>query len=82
MVGWAVAVAMGAIVCVGTAYYALTDEDGAFAIEGVPPGRYRLRVWHEDLGYVEDLPSPEIHLNGERPEELALRLCITATRVD
>lgn len=34
-------------------YYGLSGVDGRYAIEGVPAGRYRLRLWHEGLGYVE-----------------------------
>ncbi len=28
-------------------YFAVTDEDGRFRIQGVPPGQYVLRAWHE-----------------------------------
>lgn len=28
-------------------YYAVTDDEGRFRLEGVPPGRYRLVAWHE-----------------------------------
>jgi plastocyanin len=28
-------------------YYAVTDEHGAFKIDGVPPGTYKLTMWHE-----------------------------------
>lgn len=31
-------------------FVAVTDENGAFRIEGVPPGAYKLRAWHEALG--------------------------------
>jgi len=31
-------------------YYAITDEKGAFRISGLPPGKYRLRLWHEGFG--------------------------------
>src|SRR5437764_717248 len=33
-------------------YYAVTDAAGAFRIAAVPPGKYRLRMWHEVLGDV------------------------------
>lgn len=31
-------------------FHAVTDARGRFRIEGVPPGRYTLRIWHEELG--------------------------------
>ncbi|HEX8820359.1 MAG TPA: carboxypeptidase regulatory-like domain-containing protein [Archangium sp.] len=31
-------------------YFATSGEDGAFTIEGVPPGTYTLEAWHETLG--------------------------------
>jgi len=33
-------------------YYAVTGADGQFAFD-VPPGQYKLKVWHERLGTVE-----------------------------
>lgn len=38
-------------------YFAVTDEDGVFAIPGVPPGSYQLRVWHVFGGsHTRELP--------------------------
>jgi plastocyanin len=31
-------------------YYAVSGEDGAFAIDKLPPGTYTLEAWHEKLG--------------------------------
>jgi hypothetical protein len=31
-------------------FYALTDPNGAFRIQNVPPGKYWLRMWQETLG--------------------------------
>ncbi|WNG59266.1 TonB-dependent receptor [Archangium gephyra] len=31
-------------------YFATTAEDGAFSIQGLPPGTYTLEAWHETLG--------------------------------
>jgi plastocyanin len=28
-------------------YYAVTDERGAFRIDGIPPGSYKVTLWHE-----------------------------------
>ncbi len=34
-------------------FYAVTGEDGRFAIKGLPPGEYKLGAWHEELGEQE-----------------------------
>ncbi len=31
-------------------YFAVTDGDGKYKIDGIPPGEYELVVWHEALG--------------------------------
>jgi len=31
-------------------FYAVTDETGNFEVEGVPPGKYRITIWHAHLG--------------------------------
>ena len=35
------------VVVVDTPYFAVTDATGAFLIRNVPPGQYKLIVWHE-----------------------------------
>ena len=40
----------GWIVVAEHPYYAVSDENGAFQMEDVPPGNYTLEVWHEKLG--------------------------------
>ena len=32
----------------------LQDDDGAFAIEGVPPGEHTVVAWHERIGERRD----------------------------
>lgn len=34
-------------------YFAVTGDDGSFAIEGVPPGDYVLEAWHPTLGVLQ-----------------------------
>ncbi len=31
-------------------YYAITDAEGQFAFDDLPPGHYKLSIWHERLG--------------------------------
>ncbi len=38
------------VLVVDTPWCALTQSDGTFKIEGVPPGTYKLKLWHESLG--------------------------------
>ena len=38
------------VVVTAEPFYALTDADGNFTIEGIPPGDYEVEVWHEWLG--------------------------------
>jgi plastocyanin len=38
------------IVVTESPYFAVTDKEGEFTIEGVPAGTYKIEVWHEKLG--------------------------------
>ncbi len=42
MVGW--------VVVAANPYYAITDADGTFSFDNLPPGQYKLQIWHERLG--------------------------------
>jgi hypothetical protein len=35
-------------------YYSITDQNGSFSIDSIPPGRYAVRAWHPRLGSVMD----------------------------
>ncbi len=37
------------VVVHGNPYVAVSDPQGSFTIEGIPPGSYEVRVWHERL---------------------------------
>jgi hypothetical protein len=52
---------MSAVIAVAThPYHTVTDLYGAWEIRDVPPGRYKLRVWHEQLGVREqDVEVPD-----------------------
>ncbi len=40
----------GYVHVVGHPYFAVTELDGSFRIDDVPPGKHSARVWHEQLG--------------------------------
>lgn len=44
MTGW--------VVVAAHPFYAVTGADGQFAFDNLPPGQYKLQVWHERLGTV------------------------------
>jgi hypothetical protein len=33
-------------------YFCLTDKDGKFVIKNAPAGKFRLKVWHEEVGWL------------------------------
>lgn len=41
------------VVAVEHPYYAITDEKGSFRIDEVPPGTYKLKMWHEGFSIVK-----------------------------
>ncbi len=48
------------VVVVPSPYVAVTDDSGAFSLDGVPPGRYVLRAWSRRTGGLErtiDVPA-------------------------
>ena len=40
----------GYVIVMDNPYYAVTDENGNFEIKDVPPGKYKVVVWHESMG--------------------------------
>jgi plastocyanin len=37
-----------------TTAFAVTDDSGTYTIEGVPPGKHKIHLWHERLGEKEE----------------------------
>ena len=55
------------IITLRTPYYTQAGGDGRFALEGVPPGQYKLHVWHDRTSeVVQDLSVPATGVSGLR----------------
>ncbi len=64
-------------------HFALTDGDGGFRIGDVPPGRYRVTVWHE--GWTIAGREPNGGFVWDAPRVLAREVVVPAAgaaRVD
>lgn len=53
----------GYFVVLRTPYFAVTGDDGSFALPELPPGRYTITAWHETLGTLSQ--EIEIKSSGE-----------------
>ena len=51
-------------------FYAITDGAGDFALRGLPPGRYTLKVWQERLGTT----SKDIVVGDQDPTAVTLEM--------
>ncbi len=50
-------------------FFAVTDEKGAFSLEGLPAGKHTLVAWHEKFGEVET----EIEVSGNSTQDLVFK---------
>ena len=56
-------------------YFALSDENGKYTLENVPPGTYKLGYWHEACGTNNDAPaSVTVDAGGSVMQDLTLSL--------
>jgi high-affinity iron transporter len=58
----------GFVVVLDTPYYAVSDETGHFEVRGVPAGKYRLEVWHEEMAGL----AREVTVEPDEPLKLEL----------
>ncbi|MGH8056195.1 MAG: carboxypeptidase regulatory-like domain-containing protein, partial [Candidatus Entotheonellia bacterium] len=51
-------------------FYAVTNDQGEFMLDHVPPGKYTLRLWQESLGTV----TKEVTVREDAPTTLAVEM--------
>ncbi len=69
MVGW--------LLVVDTPFFARTDKDGHALLSKLPPGDYRLHIWHEPL--LQEPPEQTLHVTDARaPQNVTVRLDLSA----
>jgi hypothetical protein len=59
-------------------YTAVTGEDGSFALDGVPPGTYRIRMWHEGVTLARVIASLQRY-EYEPPYEITREVVVPET---
>jgi plastocyanin len=62
----------GWIVVSESPYAVVTDADGNFKLENVPPGNYKVEVWHEKLGKV----VKEVTVKAKEETKLGVELAL------
>ncbi len=70
------------ILVVDTHWFAKTDEQGKATLDDLPPGRYRVVVWHPRITDAEPLLQREVRLaaDGRESWELQLRAPLLPSR--
>ncbi len=61
------------ILVLETPYFAETDASGRYAIQGVPPGRYKLHVWHAR----GEPQEADVEVGASAPAEKSFRVVLT-----
>ena len=62
MVGW--------VVVAAHPFYAITGADGQFSFDNLPPGQYKLQIWHERLGTV----PANVTVGDQQPAKVTVEL--------
>jgi plastocyanin len=62
MIGW--------VVVAAHPFYAITGADGQFNFDNLPPGQYKLQIWHERLGTV----PANVTVGDQQPARITVEL--------
>ncbi len=69
----------GWVVAKDNPYFAVTDKDGKFVIKNVPAGEWTFQVWHEKVGYVDQVTKEG---STEKWKKGRVEVKVTADGVD
>ena len=58
------------VVVTAHSFYAITGADGQFVFDDLPPGDYKLQVWHESLGTV----PASVTIGGQQPAQVTIEM--------
>jgi len=58
------------VVVAASPWYAVTGADGSFTFDNLPPGQYKLSVWHERLGTV----PATVTVAGQQPGRVTVEM--------
>jgi len=58
------------LVVLPTAAYTVSDASGAYKLEDLPPGKHKIKIWHERLGERED--EVEVPAAGSVTHDIAM----------
>lgn len=59
---------------VDTPYFALSGANGRFQIKDILPGEYRVRYWHESVGWIGGKKSRDVKIQNGSSQTLHLRI--------
>lgn len=68
---------IGFVMVVDSDYAVMTGTDGSFRLEGVPPGSYMVKAWHEEAPEQQAIPVT-VHSRADSP--LSMRLDVSDYR--
>jgi hypothetical protein len=54
-------------------YFAVTDDDGSFKMDSLPPGTYKMMVWHEGMAKPVE-QQVQVGPNGAAKVDLSVTL--------
>ena len=65
----------GYVIVMEHPYFAVTNSDGAFTLDNVPPGTYKIKMWHEGVPALKD---GKVDFRSDKPYEVVKTVTVAA----